>query len=171
MNESLGRDHDAATGGSTIQATQNSLPSGSAITMWCPVNSCNVAAPAAPSRATSVMTQDQRFSGVPSPDTRRSRWSRFLAVFGSGSCSRLRRGATPVGHAATPRSELTDRVQGRAAVRRCWSGRHYAVGLGRRKAVTANGASSCDGRRSHVANRCSSIRPAAAVWVSKSARG
>src|ERR1019366_10055675 len=98
-------DHDvAARGLTTDQATQNSLPSGSAITTWCPVNSCSVAAPEAPSRATSVMTQDQRCSGVPSPDTRRSRWSRFLAVFGSGTCSRLRRDATPVGscsHAAS----------------------------------------------------------------------
>jgi hypothetical protein len=55
------------------QATQNSLPSGSAITTWCPVNSRSVVAPAASSRATSVMTRDQRCSGVPSPDTRRSR--------------------------------------------------------------------------------------------------
>ena len=55
------------------QATQNSLPSGSAITTWCPVNSRSVAAPTASSRVTSTMTRDQRCSGVPSPDTRRSR--------------------------------------------------------------------------------------------------
>ena len=38
------------------------------------VNSCSMAAPTASSRATSVLTRDQRCSGLPSPDTRRSRF-------------------------------------------------------------------------------------------------
>ena len=49
--------------------------------------------------------------------------------------------------------------------------RNYGVRLRRRSTVTANGTSSRQGRRSHVAKRCSRSRPAAAVSVSKSARG
>jgi hypothetical protein len=60
--------------------------------------------------------------------------------------SRIRRGRVPVG------------------------GSIYGVGLGRRSTVTAKGASSRQGRRSQVAKRCSSSKPAAAVCVSKSAR-
>lgn len=76
------------------QTTQNSLPSGSSITTWSAwpwtTSRRSTVAPALTSSATfaSIRLVRSSASMCRPPDTFRSRWSRFLARWGSDSCNR-----------------------------------------------------------------------------------
>src|SRR4051812_26925319 len=95
--------HELGAPGSTVQSTQNSLPSGSAITTWSgrpsTMSSYCTVAPAAVSRATASTTRSHRVSQGTSrpPPAWMSKCRRFFATFPSGTLRKLMFGSTPSG--------------------------------------------------------------------------
>src|SRR5690242_12519888 len=70
--------------------TQNSFPSGSRITVWvspCSSKTCTFVAPRPINRSTAALMRFRPSSGPTDriSETFKSRWTRFLTIFGSGT--------------------------------------------------------------------------------------
>src|SRR5690606_29917650 len=96
-------------GGELHQSRQNSLPSGSAMTMWPAVSGGwgskrrMRVAPSATSRSHSASRAAMRSSPSRPTATRTSRWTRFFATLPSGTRWKKRRGPRPSGSSTAER--------------------------------------------------------------------